>query len=180
MKRKDSDAALMLLVQEGNAEAFEELMHRHVRQLHAYAYRLCQNLSDSEEIVQESFMRVWSRAKTWVPGRVKFTTWLFQIARNFCIDRFRKQSAKFDPSVDLDLLPDASTDSDKELILALNQVVMQLPERQRTALVLCQVEGWSQSEVAEVMKVSVEAVESLLARARRKLRTKLSPSLQRD
>lgn len=173
MKHEDTDAALMLRVQEGNAEAFEELMRRHVRQLHAYAYRMCQNSADSEEIVQESFMRVWSRAKTWIPGRVKFTTWLFQIARNFCIDRFRKQSAKIDSSVDLDLIPDATTDSDKELILALNQVVFQLPERQRTVLVLCQVEGWSQSEVADIMKVSVEAVESLLARARRRLRTTL-------
>ncbi|MCY3885191.1 MAG: sigma-70 family RNA polymerase sigma factor [Gammaproteobacteria bacterium] len=173
MKHEETDAALMLRVQEGNAEAFEELMHRHVRQLHAYAYRLCQNSSDSEEVVQETFMRVWSRAKTWIPDRVKFSTWLFQIARNFCIDRFRKQSARFDSSADLDLIPDATSDSDKELIMALNQVVLRLPERQRTALVLCQVEGWSQAEVADVMKVSVEAVESLLARARRRLRTTL-------
>lgn len=170
----------MLKVQEGNAEAFEELMQRHIRQLHAYAFRLCQNSSDAEEIVQESFMRVWSRARTWIPRKVKFKTWLFQIARNLCIDRFRKQRAKLDSSIDLDLFPDASTESDKELALALHQVVLQLPERQRTALVLCQVEGWSQKEVADVMRVSVEAVESLLARARRSLRKRLNVGQTRN
>lgn len=180
MKQIDSDAALMLKVQEGNAEAFEELMHRHLRQLHAYVFRLCQNTSEAEEIVQEAFMRVWSRARTWMPKRVKFTTWLFQIARNLCIDRFRKQTARLDSSIDLDLIPDSSTELDKELVLALHQVVQELPERQRTALVLCQIEGWTQSEVAEVMKASVEAVESLIARARRTLRARLQSSTTRN
>lgn len=170
----------MLKVQEGNAEAFEELMHRHVRQLHAFVFRLCQNTSEAEEIVQEAFMRVWSRARTWIPKRVKFTTWLFQIARNLCIDRFRKQTATLDSSIDWDLIPDESTDRNKELVLALHQAVQELPERQRTALVLCQIEGWSQSEVADVMKASVEAVESLIARARRTLRTKLQESPTRN
>lgn len=170
----------MLRVQEQDGEAFEQLMRRHVRALHAYAYRLCQSTAEAEEIVQDTFLRVWSRAKTWVPDRVKFTTWLYQVTRNLCIDRFRKQSAEMDSSIDLDLFPDTSSNSDKELVLALQQVVQQLPERQKTALVLCQIQGWTQSEVADVLRVSVEAVESLLARARRTLRTKLTTTETRN
>ncbi|MCY4143402.1 MAG: sigma-70 family RNA polymerase sigma factor [Gammaproteobacteria bacterium] len=176
MKDSDSDvdAALMLRVQQRDGGAFEQLMRKHVRPLHSYAYRLCQSSAEAEEIVQDTFLRVWSRAKTWVPNRVKFTTWLYQITRNLCIDRFRKQYAEFDGSIDLDLLPDTQTNENKELILALRQVVQELPERQRTALVLCQLQGWSQAETASLLSVSVEAVESLLARARRTLRNKLT------
>ncbi len=176
MKDSDVDAALMLRVQEQDGDAFEQLMRRHVRPLHSYAYRLCQSTAEAEEIVQDTFLRVWSRAKTWIPNRVKFTTWLYQITRNLCIDRFRKHYAEIDASIDLDLLPDGSSNENRELILALRQVVHQLPERQRTALVLCQLQGWSQAEVATLLNVSVEAVESLLARARRTLRTKLTTS----
>ena len=154
--------------------AFEQLMKRHVNALHAYLYGLCRNYAEAEEIAQDTFLRVWSKAKTWVPNRAEFRTWLYQIARNLCIDRFRKQSAEFDFEVDFNNVADRSSNVDKESILALRQVIGELPERQRTALVLCQLHGWSQAEVANLLQVSVEATESLLARARRSLRTKLS------
>ena len=86
----------------------------------------------------------------------------------------RKQSVQFDDEVELESLHDPSQDIDKESILAVRQAVQELPERQRTALILCQLQGWSQAEVARLLHISVEATESLLARARRTLRTTLS------
>ena len=109
-----------------------------------------------------------------MPNRVKVSTWLYQITRNLCIDRFRKRRVEVDTSLDLDQFPAKTQEYEREHILALRQVVRKLPERQRTALILCQIQGWSQSEVAELMNLSVEAVESLMARARRTLRTKLA------
>ncbi len=174
MNDSESDAALMLRVQQQDTHAFERLMQRHSQPLHSFAYRHCQNADDAREIVQDAFLRVWSRSGTWKANKVKFTTWIYQITRNLCIDRFRKQSAQFDDEVELESLHDPSQEVDKETILAVRQAVQKLPERQRTALILCQLQGWSQSEVASLLQISVEATESLLARARRTLRTRLS------
>ena len=161
-------------VQARDEQAFELLLQRHLHAVHAYIYRMCQNLEDAEDISQTTFYRVWDRAETWQPGRVKFTTWLFQIARNLCIDLFRKNKDQTDASFNLNELPDSSDRRDDELIVSLEKVIGELPERQRTTLVLCHVQGWSQKEVAEMLSLSVEAVESLLARARRTLRMKLA------
>ena len=161
-------------VQQGDEFAYKELMERHIHGLHAYAYRMCHSFEVAEEVTQETFLRVWTRAKTWQPNKVQFSTWLYQITRNLCIDLFRKQKAQFVEDADLAQIPDTSTRKDEVLVIALQQAVQKLPERQRTAFLLCQVQGWSQMEAAELLDTSPDAVESLLSRARKALRKSLS------
>lgn len=164
----------MYRVQQGDELAFKELMERHIHGLHAYAYRMCHSIEVAEEVTQEAFLRVWTRSKTWRPNKVQFSTWLYQITRNLCIDLFRKQKAQFVDDADLSQIPDTSARKDEVLVIALQQAVQELPERQRTAFVLCQVQGWSQIEAADLLETSPDAVESLLSRARKTLRVKLS------
>lgn len=164
----------MYRVQQGDELAFRELMNRHIHGLHAYAFRMCQSIEVAEEITQEAFLRVWTRAKTWRPNKVQFSTWLYQITRNLCIDLFRRQKAQFVEDVDLSQIPDSSARKDEVLVIALQQAVQKLPERQRTAFLLCQVQGWSQIEAANLLDTTPDAVESLLSRARKALRKTLS------
>lgn len=166
-------------VQQGDELAFKELMDRYLHGLHAYAYRMCHSFEVAQEITQEAFLRVWTRSKTWRPNKVQFSTWLYQITRNLCIDLFRKQKAQFVEDVDLTQIPDTSARKDEVLIIALQQAVQRLPERQRTAFLLCQVQGWSQVEAAELLETSPDAIESLLSRARKALRTTLSDQPQK-
>ncbi len=161
-------------VQNEDVAAFEELMNRHLRPVHAYTYRMCQSVQIAEEIAQETFMRVWTKSQSWIPNRVQFTTWLFQIARNLCIDSFRKRRAVFDPDADITQIPDHSPKIDQTMAIAIQQAVAKLPERQRTAFMLCQIQGWSQAEAAAMMETTPEAIDSLISRARRTLRTILT------
>ena len=166
----------MLRVQKGDEAAFAELMQRYASSVHSYIYRMCQNVQIAEELVQETFLRVWAKSKSWVPNKAQFSTWMYQIARNLCIDHYKKQRAQFVDDVDFDRIADDSLRRDEILIMTLQNAIHALPERQKTAFVLCQVEGWSQAEVAELLDSSVDAVESLLSRARRKLRETIDRS----
>lgn len=162
----------MQRVQKGDKQAFQQLMQRYANGIHAYLFRMCQNVQIAEELTQETFLRVWTKSKSWLPERAKFTTWTYQIARNLCLDHFKKQRAQFVDEVDFDQIADTYLKRDEILILTLQQTINELPERQRTAFLLCQVEGWAQADVAKVLNSSVDAVESLLARARRTLKAK--------
>ena len=162
-------------VQHRDREAFAVLVARHLDTIHAFNYRMTKNAEDAADLAQETFLRVWNSAATWRPDRVKFTTWLHRIARNLCIDAHRRRRETQEPDSNL-----AAEDGEPEdaattarLRLALDEAITDLPERQRTALVLCHREGMTNREAALVLEVSVDALESLLARARRTLRLKL-------
>ena len=162
-------------VQHRDREAFAVLVARHLDVIHAFNYRMTKNAEDAADLAQETFLRVWNSAATWRPDRVKFTTWLHRIARNLCIDVHRRRRETQEPGSNL-----AAEDGEPEdaattarLRLALDEALTDLPERQRTALVLCHREGLTNREAALVLEVSVDALESLLARARRTLRLKL-------
>ena len=168
----------MARVKVQDREAFAVLVERHLDGIHAFNYRLTRNADDAAELAQETFLRVWSRAATWKPNRVKFTTWLHRIAHNLCIDHHRRRRDVED--VDVDTLDGAGpaaeqAPANERLRQALDRALADLPERQRTALLLCHRQNMSNREAAEVLSVSVDALESLLARARRSLRTALRP-----
>lgn len=163
----------MLRVQQRDEAAFEILVHRHTQAIHTFVFRLIGDRVESEDLTQETFLRMWQRASKWVPGSVKFTTWLHQIARNLCIDEFRKaQSKKRTASVEAYDNQDSSLDRLAQLdqTAAVRKVLSELPERQRTALVLCQVQGWSQQAAAQVVGTTTDGIQALIARARRTLR----------
>ena len=175
-----TDEELMGRVQHRDRDAFAVLVARHLDGIHAFNYRMTGNAEDAADLAQETFLRVWQRAATWRPdrpagGSVKFTTWLYRIARNLAIDTHRRQRESGE--VNDNVADGGGTPEDAQttarLRHALDDALVRLPERQRTALVLCHRDGMSNRNAAAVLEVSVDALESLLARARRTLRLKL-------
>ena len=135
------------------------------------------NRSEAEEVAQDVFTRVWLHASRWKPTEAKVTTWLFRITTNLCLNRIAKRrettlEGHAEPASS-DPLP-GSVAAKKELRWYVNRALQELPEKQRIAINLCHYEGWKNREAAEIMNLSLEAVESLLARGRRGLKQKLS------
>jgi RNA polymerase sigma-70 factor (ECF subfamily) len=141
----------------------------------ALATRILADRAEAEDVTQETFIRAWKALPTWEP-RAKFSTWLHRVALNLCYDRLRKRRestmAELPEQVDMALRPDDALDQ-SERVGAVEGAIAALPERQAAALTLCALQDHSQADAAEIMEISVEALESLLARARRTLRTVL-------
>ena len=166
----------MARVKHQDRDAFSILVDRHLDSIYQFAHRHTRDAHTAEDVAQETFLRVWTKAATWRPGRVRVTTWLHKIAHNLCIDLHRRQR----PQAELDeqLVDDGQTapedvSENERLAAALDNALRALPERQRTALMLCQRQNMSNPQAAQVLGISVDAVESLLARARRTLRVAL-------
>ncbi len=166
----------MARVARRDQEAFTRLLDRHLVSLQTFLLRMTGNAADADEVSQDTFLRIWSHATRWQPERVKFSTWLYRIARNLAIDRYRKkrETNVVDITMFVDESPDAAhlIDLDRRQQM-LRGAVASLPERQRTALLLCHFDGMSNQDAAAVLEVTVDALESLLSRARRTLRTTL-------
>ncbi len=156
--------------------AFGLLLDRHLAGVQAYAFRMTDNRADAEDVAQETFLRVWDRARTFQEGRVRVSTWLYRIAHNLCVDAFRRRRDVVEDGLETladerySGLPDSIAEERRAAVRA---AVAELPERQRAALVLCQLQGWSNRDAAVVLEVSVDALESLVARARRTLKGRL-------
>ncbi len=174
-----SDDLLMARVAEGSAGAFRALLGRHADRAFAVALRMVQSRADAEDIVQDAFVRVWTNAPRWRAGGPRFSTWLHRVVLNLCLDLHRRRKhrrhddldaavevADPEPGVEMRLVDEAQR-------RALAAAVRRLPDRQRTALALTYAGGLSNAEVAEIMEISVGAVESLLVRARRDLRSRV-------
>lgn len=166
----------MARVKNRDREAFAVLVDRHLDSIHMFNYRLTRSAEDAQDLAQETFLRVWTKANTWKPGRVKFGTWLHRIAHNLCIDLHRRKRDVDD--VDVETLDGDGPALDQgpaneRLRGALDRALGDLPERQRTALLLCHRRNMSNREAAEVLEISVDALESLLSRARRTLKATL-------
>ncbi len=172
------DAELVSWSASGDRRAFDEIVTRHGPFALRVAVRLIPDAPIAEDLVQEAMMRAWSQASQFDPRRARFTTWLYRILVNLCIDhRRRRQLApmpdNFDP-VD----PAAGADE----LMAINQrhaaiadALRDLPARQRAAMTLVYDEGMSGAEAARILGLSAKAVERLLARARAYLRERLQP-----
>ncbi|MDB5364543.1 MAG: hypothetical protein JWM77_470 [Rhodospirillales bacterium] len=177
----NDDEALMRRIGEGDRLAFAQLLRRHLQRTQALATRLTGSASDGEDVAQEAFQRVWTHAARWTPmgegGKARFTTWLYRITANLAIDRRRKPRTT--PIEDAPEPVDESADGfarvhERELGQNVARAVSALPARQRQVLVLCFYEGRSNVEAAELLDLTVGAVESLLVRARRALRATLA------
>ncbi|MFN4355930.1 RNA polymerase sigma factor [Parvibaculum sp.] len=173
------DDELVAAVATGDGQACGVLMQRHLGRIVALARRMMGNQADAEEVAQEVFLRVWTHAGKWEPGRAQFGTWLYRVAANLCLDRLRRTRSTVDiddylPNlVSGDPRPDERLEAD-ELAARVEAALQQLPERQRAAIALSHYQGLSNTETAEILDISVEAVESLLSRGRRQLRTLLA------
>jgi len=177
------DDTLMARVQARDQAAFGRLVDRHLDPLHGYLTRLTRSPADADELAQEAFLRLWQRADSYRPGTVRLTTWLHRIAHNAAVDRLRRRrgetAARSDEGSAVAAEPVDPAPDPEDLAAAaqtgrlLERAIAALPANQRAALLLCQVQGFSNREAADILGQSVRGVESLVARARRSLRAAL-------
>tara|TARA_R110002124_G_scaffold27031_3_gene96717 strand:- start:835 stop:1479 length:645 start_codon:yes stop_codon:yes gene_type:complete len=177
----DDDAALLAAFVAGDPMAARQLANRHLPRVYGLALRLLGNSAEAEDVAQEAMLRLWKFAPDWEAGRAQLGSWLYRVTSNLATDRLRarKRHGHEDPDA-LDLVPDQSPGVEAQMIAsqrdqALHSAIGQLPERQRRAITLRHLEQLSQPEVAALMDTTVEAVESLLGRARRALVAMLTP-----
>jgi len=186
LESNDRDVALMGMVSAGDMSAFEELVERHQRAVIGTVAKMLGNASESEDIAQQVFVRVWKSAGRY-EAQAKFTTWLFTITRNLVFNEVRRRQRKPTVSVDereetthrtVEDLQAISPDDEMlqtELEEAIDRAIQSLPEKQRMAVVLRRYEEMPYDEIAAVLEMSIPAVKSLLFRAR----TQLKEALQR-
>ena len=176
---EDPDEMLMLRVGRGDHDACRILVERHLGRLVAFAGRILGNPVDAEDVAQDVFVRVWRGASAWLPQRARLTTWLHRVALNLCLDRLarRRREGPLDgvPEPPDPGPPPAVLLDQQALGARVNRELAGLPPQQRIAITLCHYQGLGNIEAADVMDVSVSALESLLARGRRTLRERLRP-----
>ena len=189
----DPDSALMLRVKQGDRAAFETLVERYKQPVTNLIYRTINDLAEAEDLAQTVFLQVY-RAADRYRASAKFSTWLFTIARNLCLNELRRRARH--PAESLDAgRPDqddeparqfedvrSSTAAEHalqhELARKINEAIAELPEAQRTALLLYREEELSYEDIGGVLGCSLSATKSLIHRARETLKTKLKPYLR--
>src|SRR5258706_8858687 len=172
----DPDGELVVRIAAGDHAAARALLGRHLPRILNLSRRMLGSQAEAEDVAQEVFLRVWTHAGRWKPGAAKFETWLHRVAINLCYDQLRKKRP-----ANLDAVPEpvdpapgpAAQLFQSQLGAAVDAALNALPERQKEAIVLCHHQGLTNIDAAEIMSVSVEALESLLARGRRSLREQL-------
>ena len=183
----------MLRVKQGDRAAFEELVEKYKQPVMNLVYRTLRDVDEAEDLAQQVFLQVYKSA-----GRYKvsarFSTWLFTIARNLCLNELRRRRRHPTESMDAELgaedsgrLPqfeDTSRPGPPEALLQVEleekveEVLADLPEKQRTALLLCRRQDMSYEDIAEVLGCSLSATKSLIHRARETMKQRLKPYLR--
>lgn len=166
----------LLRARRGDRKAFGRLTEPYRRELIAYCYRLTGTLTEAEDMVQEAFLRAF-RALDSFEGRASLRAWLYRIAHNLCLNHVQRRPPVWQSLEDVgetrlrDLTPDTEeTGQERENVrLGFVALVQSLPPRQRAALVLRDVLGWSAEETARILETTVPAVKNALARARQTL-----------
>lgn len=170
-----SDEALLQLYARGDRAAARTLVLRLSPRVLGYATRLLADRAEAEDVAQEAMLRLWRVAPEWRAGEAQVTTWLYRVVTNLVTDRQRARQRR--QATTLDDAPEVADDApaavaqliEADRMAALDRALDGLPDRQRQALVLRHIEGMSNPEIAEIMQIGVEAVESLTARAKRAL-----------
>ena len=175
-----SDEALLVLYANGDPDAARLLMQRLLPRVLSYAARMVSDRTEAEDVAQDSMLRLWKIAPEWRQGEAKVSTWLYRVVTNLCTDRLRARQRRRAVALDdAPEMPDGAASALSGLITrqrldALQAALDTLPDRQRQAVVLRHIEGWGNPEIALVMEIGVEAVESLTARGKRSLAAALS------
>jgi RNA polymerase sigma-70 factor (ECF subfamily) len=189
----DPDAALMLRVKQGDTAAFTELVEKYKQPVINLAYRTLRDLTEAEDLAQNVFVQVHKSAARY-KSTAKFSTWLFTIARNLCLNEIRRRSRHPAESLDaprseqedqpLQQFEDKATASPPESVLQgelaqqIDSALADLPENQRSAILLCRQEELSYEEIAEVLGCSLSATKSLIHRGRETLKERLKAYLR--
>jgi RNA polymerase sigma-70 factor (ECF subfamily) len=170
------DEALLALYARGDPGAARLLADRLTPRVLGYAARLLGgDRAEAEDVAQEAMVRLWRAAPGWRAGEARVSTWMYRVVTNLCTDRLRARGRR--RAVTLEEAPEVADgapgavagliEADRQA--ALLSALAALPDRQRQAIVLRHIEGLANPEIAAVMEIGVEAVESLTARARRGL-----------
>jgi RNA polymerase sigma-70 factor (ECF subfamily) len=178
--RGDPDIDLMLRFQRGDGAAFEELVRRHTRGVLNLVYRYLGDAAGAEDAAQDVFVKVYRARKKYRP-EAKFTTWLYRIAVNHCLNEIRSRKSQPVGAAPIDDLLEepAGTPVDaqlrrQELRRAVKEAINALPENQRMAVILARYQEMSYVEIADAMNLSIEAVKSVLFRAKENLQQRLA------
>jgi len=164
--------SLMRRVADRDIAAYRELVDANLPRIARFAERFLGNAAEAEDVAQETFLKLWTAASSFTP-QAKPSTWLFRIAHNLCIDRIRKRRVEAPLSEQSGADRPSGLFARKRTSEAVQRALAELPERQRGAITLVHYEGLSGDEAAGVLEISVDALESLLSRARRSLRERL-------
>lgn len=172
-----SDEALLVLYANGDPGAARALTLRLTPRVLGFAARMLSDRTEAEDVAQEAMLRLWRMAPGWQQGEARVATWLYRVASNLCLDRLRRSRPRGLGDV---AEPEGTTPGvvarmiEADRVLALDKALAALPDRQRQAVVLRHIEGLSNPEIAAVMDIGVEAVESLVARGKKGLAALLS------
>ncbi len=188
----DDDAALMLLVREGDTVAFTQLVDRWKQPVIHFVYRLLPDADEAEDIAQGVFVQLWKSASRY-ERQARFSTFLFTIARNLCLNEIRRRSRHPAESLEARLEPEGDAPARQvsdpaqispddqaqrgELVHLVDEALAALPEKQRIALALCREGELSYDEIAVILGTTVPATKSLIHRAREVLKSRLKPYL---
>ncbi len=189
----EPDAALMLRVKQGEGAAFAELVDKYKQPVLNMVYRMLHDATEAEDLAQNVFVQVFRSAPRYKVS-AKFSTWLFTIARNLALNELRRRSRHPSESMDatrpeqedqpLQQFEDKKTFSPPESLLQgelqqkIERALAELPENQRTAILLCRQDELSYEEIAKVLGCSLSATKSLIHRGRETLKHKLKPYLR--
>lgn len=171
-----TDAELTMAVCAQDQMAFSALISRHYQAVYRVAWRACRNDADSEDVTQEAFLKLWNNPSQLRDGNA-VKGWLMRVASNLVMDRFRQkpmQDIEEAAQVADQSMPADATLDHAHVASRIDAVVANLPERQRLALTLVHFEHLTNIAAAAAMEISVDALESLLARARRSLKQTLA------
>jgi RNA polymerase sigma-70 factor (ECF subfamily) len=177
---QETDEALALRTAAGDQRALREIVRRHGGRLRAMAHRFTGGSAEADDIVQETFVSFWKTASRWQPGGPPLGAYLTRIAVNRAIDGDRRRRVRrffgLEDAVEI-ADPEAGADArlaGKHELRLVTGYIETLPARQRAAILLAADGERSNAEIGEVMGLSIGAVEQLLVRARRTLRTRLA------
>jgi RNA polymerase sigma-70 factor (ECF subfamily) len=183
----------MLRVKRGDRIAFEALVHKYQQPVMNLVYRTLSDATEAEDLAQQVFVQVFKSAPRY-EATAKFSTWLFTIARNLCLNEIRRRTrhpaeSMDEPSPDQDDQPARPVEDRQavappdallhgELQAKIEEALADLPEKQRTAILLCREDELSYEDIARVIGCSLSATKSLIHRGRETLKRRLKPYLR--
>jgi len=173
----------MRQIKEGDMDAFRLLVETHQARVIGTISKMLGSETESEDLAQQVFIRVWKSAQRYTP-KAKFTTWLFRITRNLVFNEMRRRKHFVEPTDDLAEPVERTVHEpdqallEEELQSAIQEAINNLPESQRMAIILRRYEEMPYEEIARVMRTTVPAVKSILFRARVELRERLAKYLE--